>query len=315
MDSTDRVVLAVDGGQSHVRVRASDATEPVVVPGVSRLEGDTAAALVARIVEARGLLGADGGRRVARLVLGLTTLPADAEGCEALVLALRGALPVDEVWLASDAVTAHAGALPERHGVVLTVGTGVACLGLDRASGRSARVNGDGFLLGDAGGAFWIGSRGLAAVLRARDGRGPATALDGAADAAFGVHEDLAAHVHSLPRAVNAVAQFAVQVQAVADDGDEAAAGVVDAAALELLTTVTAAARVVAAGPVPLAVSGRVAAPGTALRRSLERHLAASGAPLSLVAAAGSPLDGAFALARGAGPDPYTRLITAWSAP
>mgnify|MGYP000054804282 CR=1 FL=1 len=43
-------VLAVDGGQSAVRIRHSGAAADIEVPGVSRLEGDTIAAVAAAVV-------------------------------------------------------------------------------------------------------------------------------------------------------------------------------------------------------------------------------------------------------------------------
>ncbi|MYS50866.1 ATPase, partial [Streptomyces sp. SID6013] len=76
----------------------------------------------------------------------------------------------------SDAVTAHAGALGGRAGVVLAIGTGSVAVGIG-ADGTYARVDGWGPLLGDDGSGARIGTAGLRAALRAHDGRGPATAL------------------------------------------------------------------------------------------------------------------------------------------
>ena len=163
--------LAVDGGQSQIRARSSQSPHVATVPGLSRLEGDLTAALVARVAQATAQLAVGTGP-LERVALGLSTLPEHHEARLDLLEALGEALPAAEIWVTGDAVTGHAGALAERHGVSLTVGTGVACIGVSRITGARSKVNGDGFLLGDAGGAFWIGRHGLAAVIRASDGRG-----------------------------------------------------------------------------------------------------------------------------------------------
>ena len=56
-------------------------------------------------------------------------------------------------------MTSHAGALSLGWGVSLVAGTGVACLAVP-AEGEPRIVGGHGYLLGDEGGAFWIGREG-----------------------------------------------------------------------------------------------------------------------------------------------------------
>ena len=286
--------VAVDGGQSKVLVRVSGVAQPIAVEGLGRLEGDLAEGLISRIHSA--LSGLQGGvPRIRRMVLGLTTMPATEPERLDLARRIAEAFSAAEVYLGGDALTAHAGAFGGAAGVVLTVGTGVACLGFDPATGDIRRVDGDGFLLGDAGAAFWIGSRGIEAVLRAADGRGGPTALSGACVLRFGEHVELAAHLHSLPRAVSAIAGFAVDVQAAAQSGDGVARAIIAEAADELVHTAWAASAVMTTRPVHLALSGRVVAPGTALRAAIEARLCTE-PHLVIVPAAGDPLDGAWAL-------------------
>lgn len=321
------ICVGVDGGQSSIRLQVAGSPAPVAVEGVGRLEPDQLGSLVGRVAEAweRATQGAS---RIDLIVLGLTTLPAVLGEREALAAALGAALPVTEVWVTGDAVTAHAGAFPDSDGVSLTVGTGVACLGFHRDAGALTQIDGDGFLLGDAGGAFWMGSRGISAVLRERDGRGAPTALSAACDARYGVQENLAAYLHSLPRAVAAIAQFAIDVQAlaVAEGADGEVAGValpraadpvardiVTAAAEQLVDTARAAAAPWAGDSAPIALSGRVIGPGTALREALVPRLIAVG--FDVREAEGGPLDGALRIAARAHPEPYDRLVTRWRNP
>ena len=179
-------LVGVDGGQSSIRLQVVGAADAVTVEGVGRLDGDPVRLVIERVAEAWEI-AAPATQVIDRMVLGLTTLPAAPADREEFTRLLADTIPVREIWLASDAVTAHAGAFPDGEGISLTVGTGVACFGVNDA-GETVRVDGDGFLLGDAGGGFWMGARGVGAVLQERDGRGPATALAAACDARYGYH-------------------------------------------------------------------------------------------------------------------------------
>ena len=127
-------VLGVDGGQSGTRLRDSAGRE-AAAQGVSQLEGDTVRALADAVTAAWRLGGFDPAHRA---VLGLTTAPADAVAADRLCALISGATGASEVWLADDAVTAHAGALSLGWGVSVVAGTGVACLALP-AGGRCAK--------------------------------------------------------------------------------------------------------------------------------------------------------------------------------
>lgn len=311
--SSQNLRVAVDGGQSEVRIRVADDVAPVAVEGFGRFDGDPIAGLIGRVRDGLAKAGV-AGRPIAKIVLGLTTAPSSARESRELVARIGTELDAAEVALSGDALTAHAGAFAGASGVVLTVGTGIACLGFDTGSGALRCVDGDGFLLGDAGGAFWIGSRGIEAVLRARDGRGPETALDAAVDERFGVHDVLAAELHSRRRAVSEIASFAMDVQAAAAAGDPVATQLIAAAADELRVTVSAAAAVVGAAegvPTPVAVSGRAIAADTTLGSAFAERMAADGR-LRLTAAIGDPLDGAWRVARDADLEIYHRHMTTW---
>jgi glucosamine kinase len=80
------------------------------------------------------------------------------------------------VAVGDDTDAALAGAFAGGPGIVVIAGTGSGAAGRD-AGGRSVRVGGHGFLLGDEGGGYWIGREAVRAALRAADGTGPPTAL------------------------------------------------------------------------------------------------------------------------------------------
>jgi glucosamine kinase len=305
-------ILAVDGGQSSIRVRHSDSDAPIESTGVSR---DTAsAARVAAAVEAAWV--SLGRPAVDRAVLGLTTAPADPREARRIAAQVGTSIGATEVWLCDDAVTSHAGGLSMGWGVSVVAGTGVACLAVP-ADGEPRIVGGTGYLIGDEGGAFWIGREGIRRALRATDGRGPETLLTGLAADRFGGLDGLHVRLHDDPRPVDAIARFATDVLDAAGTDREADAIVREAAA-ELHGLATAASRVARAGaradvPTPVALGGRLLTQPTSLRRALDARLALD-PTLGARTADHSPLEGAMLLGRQRGPGRYASLVHAWHA-
>lgn len=310
-------ILAVDGGQSAIRLRHSSGERVVEVHGVSRLEGDTVDAVASAI--AQGWLGSGFGP-CDRVVMGLSTAPADEPSRVRLSRHVNRVIGAADVWLADDTVTCHAGALSLGWGVSITAGTGVACLVVPQA-GEPSVLSGHGYLLGDEGGAFWIGREGLRAALRTADGRGPSTALVDAAADRFGGLADLAIRIHSAARPANEIAHFAPDVLQAAEAGDPVADAIATDAVAELVLLTRAAVTTALRGSddagasVPVGIGGRLLASGRPLRRRLDAQLAREDIPAAVRSADGSSLDGALAL--GALPDPgrYASLVHIWLEP
>ena len=298
------LVLGVDGGQTTIRVRLSGDDREIDLDGVGRQDRDAIDAVAAAVDDAWRRLDAS---RLDRVVLGLSTAPADAATSDRLAASIARALDVPEVWVTDDAVTAHAGALSGRPGVSIVCGTGVACLAMS-IDQVPRIIGGHGFLLGDEGGGFWIGRNGLRAALRAVDGRGSATALVSAAERRFGSLDDLHVRLHDMARPIPVIAAFAPDVIQAADDGDQVAEAVVRDAVDELLLLVRAGIDWIGSRDMPVALGGRLLADGSGLRRRLE----AQDPSLDLVDPGGSPLDGAILLGLGGDPGPYRELIHEW---
>lgn len=83
-----------------------------------------------------------------------------------------------ELRSVTDLEVAFAAGTGERAGLLLLAGTGAAAVAF-RDGVPHRRCDGYGWLLGDEGSAVWLGREALRAVLRALDGRGPATRLTG----------------------------------------------------------------------------------------------------------------------------------------
>jgi N-acetylglucosamine kinase-like BadF-type ATPase len=303
-------ILAVDGGQSAIRLRHSSSDRVVQVRGVSRLEGDTLDTVASAI--AQGWLGSGFGP-CDRVVMGLSTAPADPLSQDRLCRHVNRVIGAHEVWLADDSVTCHAGALSMGWGVSITAGTGVACLVVPE-TGEPSVLSGHGYLLGDEGGAYWIGREGLRAALRAADGRGPSTTLVEAAARRFAGLQDLAIRIHSAVRPVNDIAHFAPDVLAIADSGDAVATAIAHDAATELTILIRSAVEVAGRGSpagttVPVALGGRLLGEGRPLRRRLDGLLSTEDLGAAIRSADGSSLDGALALGVLGDPGPYRSLV------
>lgn len=184
------------------------------------------------VSRALGIRGdeASRGAAVNALAVGAAGAEAATGSAHRLAAMLRDRLPTCSVTVTSDSVTAHAGALGGRPGTVLAVGTGSVALGVS-ASGRLAQVDGWGPWLGDDGSGAWMGREALRAVLRSREGRGPATVLTDAAVRRFG---DLSALPHALAgegAVARTAASFVPEIIAAAEEGDPVAAAVTRRAA------------------------------------------------------------------------------------
>jgi N-acetylglucosamine kinase-like BadF-type ATPase len=127
--------------------------------------------------------------------------------------------------------------------VLIVAGTG--SIGYGRTvSGAEVRTGGWGYLLGDEGSAFAVGLAGLAAVLRAHDGRAAPTALGAALLDAWALTgpDGIIARVYQQPPPREEIAALAPLVAAAARASDVVAAGILadGGAALGDLTTTTA---------------------------------------------------------------------------
>jgi glucosamine kinase len=197
------------------------------------------------------------------VVAGLAGLLGSFEHAPVLARRLARLLGVERVVLTGDVVTAYAGAVGLRPGVVVVAGTGAVALGV--GPGSAARSDGWGHLLGDAGSGFWIGRRGLEQALRAHDGRGGSAVLAGLAEGHLGPLDELPARIEASGKPVATVAAFARQVAQAAGCGDEVAGSIWAEAAAELAASAAGCARRLfpAGTRVPISWSGGLFAAGS----------------------------------------------------
>ena len=139
------------------------------------------------------------------------------------------------ILVVNDALVALEAGAPGAPGVVIISGTGSIAYGRNNHN-EGARAGGWGHVLGDEGSGYWIGRAALRAVLREADRRGPKTALTPLLLQHFGVDEaqNLIHEVYQNRLRPSAIGALAECVQAAFTARDEAAIGILRAAADEL---------------------------------------------------------------------------------
>ena len=295
-------LMAVDAGQTGIRLRWEH--------GQERLETSTSGILTDRPLMPQ-LAAAIGdfvnARRLTPLTVGVGSSGlVEPEAAELLGLLTR--YGVREVAVAHDATTSYLGALGDRPGVVIAAGTGAVTLavGLDSV----ARVDGWGYLIGDAGSAYWIGRSGMEAAMRGHDGRGQLTPLT---DRLRAIFPDLGAAYVELQcdvRRVSRIADFARVVDELAEQ-DPVSSGILDAAAAELSESVLAGLRRVSlmgSEPPLVCALGQVLR-SAHLRERFTRYLRMQWPSLALTEPVGNALHGAALLANLGEDSPLATLV------
>lgn len=148
--------------------------------------------------------------------------------------AVARALPKTRHRMVHDSVTAFYGATGGRPGVVVIGGTGSVGYGED-AAGRTLRLGGWGYLMGDEGSAYWVALQAAQAVGKSVDQRGPETLLAELLPAAVGAGDMKAFHtwLYSIGDR-SAIARLAGSVDQAARQGDGVARDILGRAGVEL---------------------------------------------------------------------------------
>ncbi len=300
-DGSGGLALGIDAGSSSARWLLVDAAG--VERGSGRLGAISAIDLLRegasgqaaeRLRELLAEVAAVGSP--ARVVAGVTGLDEGSSELASVRGTVAGALQLADaaVTVLPDIYIAYLSAFRAGAGVVVYAGTGSIALHLT-ADGEALRAGGHGYLLDDAGGAYWIGREALKLVLRRADeAGGPASGiLAQALYAALGGSgwPHIRREVYQGGR--SRVAALASAVSLAAGRGDDDAAELLAAAGRELARLAN-----VLSGRLgqvlPVAIAGGVARAGAPLTDAL-RDALARGA--TLTPAAGTPVAAAAALA------------------
>lgn len=288
----EHTLLAIDAGQTGIKTR-------LVAPGGSAQEWLFPGVLTDRplltqlttvVAEVTRVAG-QAPHTVTFGVSGLTSADGEADA----LMQHPDLADVQRIVVTHDSVTSFLGVLGDQQGAVVAAGTGVVTLGVGPQ--HSTRVDGWGHIMGDAGSGFWIGRVALDAVMRAHDGRGPATALTAVVQERWPDLETAYVALQSAEDRVRTVASFAAPTARHAASGDEVASRICRDAAAELAASALAALRVTDA-PADAAVGAIGGVFGADIIRSaFEAAVRAERPDARFVPPAGTGLDGAVALA------------------
>jgi len=282
VDGSMRVLAEQVGGATNVHAvgpdRARDATREILDGLLARADVGRPAVSAAAFCMAG--LRTDADRSVWRGILDEIGAPPKA-------------------MLTHDAAAGLAAGSEDRTGILVVCGTG-SLVYARRADGAERFIGGRGPVVGDEGSGFDIARRGLRAAARAADGRAPATLLQRLLPERLGL-----AGLEELPRwadpaAKDRIASAAPIVFDAADAGDEVAAGILRAAAAELVRAIELAARALwppgcEAGPRRVVLSGGVLCSRRSFREEISSVLATSVPSAECLLA---PVSGAVGAAR-----------------
>jgi glucosamine kinase len=283
--------LAIDAGQTGIRAvlvdAASGRADAHEFPGIL-----THSALIPQLASIVSQMAASTGTTIARVSAGVSGLTAE-ESDPAQLRDLSRTAGVTAAYLAHDSVTSYLGALGDELGAVVAAGTGVVTLGVGRSA--VARVDGWGNIMGDAGSGYWIGRAAFDAVMRAHDGRGPATALTEVVKAEFPDLEQAYVDLQGDPGRVRRIAAYSRAVAERAGSDNVAAQICAEAASQLVLSVATALRRVdETTAPVVCMIGGVFRS--TAIRSHFEAELRELWPQVDLRAPIGTGLDGAALL-------------------
>lgn len=239
---------------------------------------------------------------VACVSCGLAGVESTAAGARVRA-ALESIYDEGRVLVTTDARIALAGATegpPGTPGIVLIAGTGAIAFGVN-AAGDEARAGGWGPIIGDEGSGYDIGRRGLQAVVRSLDGRGPRTLMADAVLASEGTRSglELVQKINRGGESPRDVAAYFPIVLEAARRGDALALAILDAAGEELgLAAVTVVRKLdLARESFRVAATGGVFTAGEIVLAPIRRRLGAEAPKATLGPPAHAPEIGAIRLA------------------
>src|SRR5256885_3483953 len=191
-------VLGIDAGGTKTVCLLADSQGTVVAEGRGAGANlHTAGELAVEKVLHEAMEAAIGDRAITPAAICLGIAGVDREDEARTVRAIMRRIGYkSRVLVVNDALIALVAGAQDAPGIVIIAGTGSIVYGRN-AAGEAARASGWGHMIGDEGSGYWIGREALAAVMRAADGRGPATALSADILAYFQVTD-----VSRLPRIV-----------------------------------------------------------------------------------------------------------------
>ncbi|MBB3657724.1 N-acetylglucosamine kinase-like BadF-type ATPase [Rhizobium sp. BK650] len=234
---SDELILGIDGGGSKVLIALADKRGRILRTalggGVNPMDNPDWRQELERHIEPfrnePGLAAIGAGLPAYGEVTHLSTLQKQC---------VDDAFPAIRRVVLNDVDAAHLGAFTGRPGILVLSGTGSMSWARNSA-GAAARVGGWGDVIGDEGSSYWIGRAALHLISQSLDGRAKSTALTKAIydhlelDMSDPINA-LGSWIDELARPRAGIAALSSLVNRIAQQGDEAAIGLIEEAADEL---------------------------------------------------------------------------------
>jgi N-acetylglucosamine kinase-like BadF-type ATPase len=206
--------------------------------------------------------------------------------------------PKAMVKVVSDAEILLTAGAPSGPALAMICGTGSVVYGRT-VTGELIRAGGWGYIFGDEGSGFAIGSAALRAVMQAYDGRGPETLLSELMLARYDLHAppELVHVIYGEKSPHAAVASLAALVEQAAAHGDAVAITILKEAAEELARTTAAVHSKLGTSAVPLMITGGTILHGKYLKKAFHESCKLRGLKFTAVHDVNEPAEGALKLA------------------
>lgn len=210
-----------------------------------------------------------------------------------------GRFPGAKIQVVSDAEILLAAGAPTGPALALICGTGSIVYGRTQ-NGELLRAGGWGYLFGDEGSGFALGAAALRAVMRAHDGRGPATLLTSLILQRCGLTDpqNLVQRIYAAETPRAEIASLSDLVEQAASQKDPVALALLNEAARELAEMTQAVYRKLGNLPVPLALTGGVLLNSAHLAAQFHQACQTLGLCFSTIQSVHEPALGAVLLAK-----------------
>lgn len=207
--------------------------------------------------------------------------------------------PNAALQVVSDAEMLLIAAAPDGPALALICGTGSIAYGRT-LMGELIRAGGWGYLFGDEGSGFAIGSAALRAVMQAHDGRGSKTLLSGLVLERYSLRTppELIHTIYSAESPRLKIASLAALVEQAAEQSDSVAIAILKESAAELARTIAAVYPKLGTSAVPLVIAGGTMLHGMYLKKAFHQSCKTQGLEFTTIHHMAEPAEGALQLAR-----------------
>jgi N-acetylglucosamine kinase-like BadF-type ATPase len=294
-------ILGVDGGGTKTLALLGDSAGNVLARGVSGPSNYNAVgfdAACSALERAISMTRKDHPGEISALCLGLAGA-GQKEDIEIFQNWATNNFPKAVVKVYSDAEILLMAGAPSGPAVALICGTGSIVYGR-AVTGELHRTGGWGYLFGDEGSGYAIGSAALRAVMRGYDRRGPETLLSELVLERYSLHSppELVHTIYGAESPRTAVAALSDLVEQAAGRGDSVAITILEESARELAQTVAAVYPELGTSNPTLLITGGTILHGSYLRKAFHRACVSEGLSFASIREISEPAECALKLAQ-----------------